>query len=264
VAALALLTLTGCRVEGRVVVREVSAVDVDITVSGERSPYCNSDLVGLSTSPGREPGGVITSCRYIGVVDPAHLGWTMMSLATGGEYLVAVFNPFQVPFSGTGNGSDVDNEVDQLDVTVVMPGAVVETNSGTVAGNELRVTDPHLLELPGGLRVVALNHPGPALWVWWLSAGVLLGAAATIVALSAVRRRNAGGAGVPPDDDLQASQEPEFAAADPPVEASAGLQSLPDPESQDPSVWARPDEDHEGPGAGPRSSQNPSIWAPEG
>jgi len=263
VLVLVLVTMTGCRVEGRVEVRAVSAVDVDVTVSGERSPYCNSDLVGLSTSPGREPGGVITSCRYIGVVDPANLGWAMMSLASGGEYLVAVFNPFQVPFNGKGNGTDVDNEVNQLDVTVVMPGTVVETNSGTVSGNELRITDPDVLELPGGLRVVALNHPGPGLWVWWLSTGVLLGAAATMVVLT-VRRRRANAAELPTDESRQADDEPAVAAAAEEVDPGGEAQSLPDGEQPNPSMWSRPEDESADPGPRRRAGHDPSIWAPEG
>ena len=74
---LGLVALAGCSVEGRVQVRSAVAVDVDVTVRANRSPYCNADIVGLSTDPERGRGGVITSCRYRGTLDPSQLGWAL-------------------------------------------------------------------------------------------------------------------------------------------------------------------------------------------
>ncbi len=99
VLGLALLTMTGCRVEGRIDVRSTHAVDVDVTVHGRRSPYCTSDLAGLSTTPGVDANGVVTSCRYLGTVEPSQFGWAF-GVATAGEYITVVFNPLQIPVEG--------------------------------------------------------------------------------------------------------------------------------------------------------------------
>lgn len=143
---LGLVALAGCSVEGRVQVRSAVAVDVDVTVRANRSPYCNADIVGLSTDPERGRGGVITSCRYRGTLDPSQLGWAL-GLASAGEYLVAVFNPLQVPASGPSDSTD--NQLDAVDVVIVMPGSIQEANSGQVSDDQVRITDPEVLTLPG-------------------------------------------------------------------------------------------------------------------
>ena len=239
------------------VVQSPSAVDVDVTVRASRSPYCNADIVGLSTIPERGRGGVITSCRYLGTIDPAQLGWAL-GLASAGEYLVAVFNPLQVP--ATGPSDSTENQLDGVDVTIVMPGSIKESNSGQVADRQLRVTDPEVLTLPGGLRVVALSHAGPEQAVWWVGAGAVLGALITAGLLLTVRlfRRRAGRVDAAGDD------RPADVPEDQPVGGDAASEGDSPPATDaeavdDPSVWARPDQ------RSPEQSHapDPSRWAPD-
>lgn len=252
---LALVALAGCSVEGRVEVRSAVAVDVDVTVRANRSPYCNADIVGLSTDPERGRGGVITSCRYRGTLDPSQLGWAL-GLASAGEYLVAVFNPLQVPASGPSDSTD--NQLDAVDVVVVMPGSIQEANSGQVSDDQVRITDPEVLTLPGGLKLVALNHPGPAHWVWWGGGGVLLGALAAITAVLLARRQWRRPASATPTPGQGVQAEPEAAGSD--LVASAAEPPAPsEGPVDDPSVWARPPEEPP-----PRTGgADSSIWAPD-
>ena len=264
---LALVALAGCSVQGRVEVRSAVAVDVDVTVRADRSPYCNADIVGLSTIPERGRGGVITSCRYLGTLDPSQLGWAL-GLAGAGEYLVAVFNPLQVPASGPSDATE--NQLDAVDVVVVMPGSIQEANSGLVSDDQVRITDPDVLTLPGGLRLVALNHPGPAHWVWWLVGGVLAGVCAATVVLLLIQRLSRRRAAVGPLPGADGEVEPEADLSDPAERADPadGADLRADPAEtparsaapvDDPSAWARPSEEPP-PRTGPTDA---SIWAPE-
>lgn len=277
VLGLALLTMTGCRVEGRIDVRSTHAVDVDVTVHGRRSPYCTSDLAGLSTTPGVDANGVVTSCRYLGTVEPSQFGWAF-GVATAGEYITVVFNPLQIPVEGPG-GMTGENELDAVDVTVGLPGQVVENNGGAASGTELRITDPEVLELPGGLRFAALTHPGPPLWVWWLTGGVLVGATSVIGVLWLRRGRDAVRAAPAPDDLGDAPDAgpgapdavpapgavpappgavPETPGAGPHT-PNAGSATPDDPGEFDDSMFRRPADTEDG---AYRRPADPSIWAP--
>lgn len=222
---LGLTTLTGCSLEGRLDVASPDAVGVDLTVRSKRSPYCNGDIPGLSVTPGVE-GGAVTSCHYLGTVDVADLGYAL-SVSQAGEYLAVALNPFQVPASGPRTGSQSD--VDALDVTITFPGEVVEHSGGTADGRDLRITDPRVLLAPGGLRAAALDHAGPANWVWWSGVGLGIGVVAGLALVGLSRRwslvvlaANAPPAGV----EQQAPSTPEVAAV---------------PTGRDPSVWAPDD-----------------------
>ena len=251
---LGLVALAGCSVEGRVQVRSAVAVDVDVTVRANRSPYCNADIVGLSTDPERGRGGVITSCRYRGTLDPSQLGWAL-GLASAGEYLVAVFNPLQVPASGPSDSTD--NQLDAVDVVIVMPGSIQEANSGQVSDDQVRITDPEVLTLPGGLKLVALNHPGPAHWVWWGAGGLLLGAVAATAVVLFGRRQWRRPARAPSAPGLSVEGEPEAAGSDPPARTAEPPVPSDGPVDES-SVWARPAED------APRTGRtDSSIWAPD-
>lgn len=258
--ALALAALAGCSVEGRVNVQSATAVEVDVTVRADRSPYCNADIVGLSTIPERGRGGVITSCRYLGTMDPSQLGWAL-GLATAGEYLVAVFNPLQVPASGSGDSTE--NQLDAVDVTIVLPGSVQEANSGQVTGDRVRITDPAVMTLPGGLRLVALNHAGPAHWVWWFGGGILLGVLGATGVLIVVRRR-IGRAPVPPpvDQPGEAEPEPSPVTADPAPSTGDPASRPTEPDGD--ADWSRPIDRTPPQIAVPNDAPpDTSIWAPD-
>ena len=200
-ARLVLFGLTGCRVEGRVVVRPDDRLDVDLTVHAKRSPYCNADLVGLSVIAGRDADGVVLSCRYLGTIDPTVFGYRGVSVTSAGEVQVATFNPLLVPAAGA---PTIINDVEALDVVIVTAGDIVEANAGVVAGKELTLADPASLGQPGGVRVLALRHAGPASWVWWALGGAVAGAVATLLVPLVLRPadfRVGGTAESAPDDD---------------------------------------------------------------
>ena len=136
--ALVLFGLTGCRVEGRVVVRPDDRLDVDLTVHAKRRPYCNADLVGLSVIAGRDADGVVLSCRYLGTIDPTVFGYRGVSVTSTGEVQVATFNPLLVPAAGA---PTIINDVEALDVVIVTAGDIVEANAGVVVGKELTLAD---------------------------------------------------------------------------------------------------------------------------
>ena len=185
--------LAGCSVDGRIDVVSPTAVNLDFTVRGEPSASCDGGIEGLSVTPGTDPGGIVT-CHYAGTVNPSALGGANVPVTTVGEYIAVVVNPFGT--SGQGTGSETINTVD---VTLVLPGDVVEHNSGVAQGRELRLTDPNLLQVPGGFRVVALNHAGPSYWLWWTGGGLVLGAVAGWAASWLLRRRLRHARGVAQD-----------------------------------------------------------------
>lgn len=137
-ARLVLFGLTGCRVEGRVVVRPDDRLDVDLTVHAKRRPYCNADLVGLSVIAGRDADGVVLSSRYLGTIDPTVFGYRGVSVTSAGEVQVATFNPLLVPAAGA---PTIINDVEALDVVIVTAGDIVEANAGVVVGKELTLAD---------------------------------------------------------------------------------------------------------------------------
>ena len=271
---IALVSLAGCSIEGRVQVTSVSSMDVDVTVRGDRSPYCNGDIPGLSVVVGSEPGGVVSSCRYLGTVDPTGLDF-VLGLASAGEYLVLVMNPFHV--SELGLSEAAATEVERIDITFVMPGTVVERNGGTPNGPELRITDLKAFQVPGGLRVVSLNHTGPPWWQWWTAAGLLAGLLIGLIIVGAgrlaTRQRtiasdasdasDAGSlASAGPNDQPEPTLTPTTRsgqAGTPPLHPGPPDRSVAGPQ---PAARSRPDPAGEGPSADPRRS-DPARWAPE-
>lgn len=225
--AAGLVVLTGCRVEGRITVRSEHAIEVDVTVHAKRSPYCNGDLAGLATTPGRDADGVVTSCRYTGIVDPVALDMGVAAVTDAGEYRVVTINPLQ---AAAGRLPRIDNDVDGIDVTIAMPGDVVEANGGMPAGSELRLSDPAALELPGGVRVMSLNHAGPASTLWWGAGGAALGVLSTATAVVLWRGRR------PPGRADGVDEWPESGRAwfNEPSDDTHGL---PAPEGSGPGRW---------------------------
>ena len=250
----ALVMLTGCSIEGRVQAFSASNLSIDLTVHGSRSPYCSADIPGLSVTPGNEPGGVVSSCHYAGKVDLTTVG-SVLGLASAGEYLVLVINPFQFTFDGPQDVRRTD--VEAIDITVVMPGTVVEHNGGRVSGAEVRITELEQLQVPGGLRLVALNHAGPPWWQWWAGGGfvvgLLLGLAAIGVARLNRRRRSEAG---------NESSEPNPTDDQPDPLEGAPINGRTPGDSNDEPGWAPPDPvapatpDH-------RGRSDPARWAPE-
>lgn len=267
--------LAGCSIEGRVEVVSPTVLNLDVTVRGERSPYCDGDIQGVTVTPGNEPGGIVSSCRYVGTVNPLTLGATYFTVAAVGEYTAVVL----LPFAGTG-GQGTSNEVESLEVTLVLPGDVVERTSGVASGRELRLTDPKIFEVPGGLRVVALNHAGPPYWLWWTGGGLVAGLLAGLAGAGLIRRRTPPRGGSPADQAIDSdepdatvrttddgtAQEADGAAAgggahDSPAQPGTDDAQIGagDTAAPDPSAWARPE-----PRPAPTNTgtSDPSRWAP--
>lgn len=259
---LALFLFAGCTIEGRIQATSVSGLDVDLTVRGARSPYCSGDIPGISVTPGNEPGGVVGSCHYVGKVDLTTVG-SVLGLASAGEYLVLVLNPYQLAFDGPQPGR-IQSDVEGIDVTVVMPGSVLEHNGGAASGSQVRITDITQFEVPGGLRIVALNHPGPPWWQWWAGGGFFVGALLGLALIGVLRR------GV----RRRAAARPESSEVDAPGEttlplgiASTGSEVSEPSEAveESTSVWARPEPEgpNEDPGRRDPGRSDPTRWAPE-
>lgn len=268
------LLLAGCRAQGQLSVQSADVIEVDVTVSDARRGDCSSDLAGLTATPVRDARGVVTSCRYEGTISGRQFGWAA-SVVGAGEYLVLAAYPVET----FGFDSVAESGLDAVDLTVVFPGQIVESNGGTASGNELRITDPTAFEADGGLRTVALSHPGPPLWVWWLTGGVLLGVVASLGVLRWGRRRDLPLESVAPDDAEEARREtdvetpdadvgvsgPPVDAPDPSPETRAAVVATPDAADADPgglddSPFRRPAYP-EPPASRPR--QDPSRWAPD-
>lgn len=245
--ACALLALGGCAVEGRVQVTSVDAIEVDLLVTGARSPYCGSDLDGLTTTPGLDASGVVTSCRYVGMVDPDDLSWAL-GTAEVAEYFVFVLNP---PDS-SGGGAGRWDLLQAVDLRVIMPGTVVEATSGLTAGSEVHITDPRAFDGTNGLRLVSLRGAGPPPWVGWLAGGMALGVGSTLAVLAWRRRRSM--VAFEPDDSWDDADDDAPAVAEPAIDEPAT--ALP----PDPAIWARPE-----PSAQPSDTAtgDPSRWAPD-
>lgn len=240
--AVGLVALTGCRVEGRIAVQSEHTIEIDVTVHGRRSPYCNGDLDGLTTIPGRDPDGVVISCRYIGTVDPAVFGNGEAVVADAGEYRAVTFNPLQ---ASEGQPPAIQNDVEAIDVTIAMPGGIVEANGGSPAGAQVRITDPAVLERAGGLRVLSLNHAGPSWTVWWGVGGLAAGVLGTLFVMALWRDRRPvddrdADAFEGADDDRAGAWPPEPAPASEPAGSEPARRPLPAAPSPppDPSKWA--------------------------
>lgn len=286
--AIALL-LAGCRAEGRIEILAEDSVTLDVTLFGQPAADCTSDLSGLIASPAPDDRGE-PACRYHGTVDPIAFRWMGRAVAMG-EYIAVVYDGWEA--------SDVwspqPTTSDSVDITLVFPGRIVETNGGSASGNELRLTDAAGLSGSGGLRVVALAHPGPALWVWWVTGGVLLGVLASLGVLwwgsrrAVDRDRGVAGAdeaAVDADEATLGAGEATRGAGGPPTEpgtpsggtgVAAGGSGTPPGEADEIADRAfrppgdageigdrafRPPGDSRG--GTPRPPDDPSRWAPDG
>lgn len=249
---LGVCTLAGCSIEGRVELVSPSVVNLDVTVRGERSPYCNGDIAGVTVTPGNEPGGIVSSCRYVGTVNPLTLEGAYVAVATAGEYTAVVLNPYA--------DGQISNEVESLAVTLVLPGDLVEHSSGVAVGRELRLTDPTVFDVPGGLRVVALNHAGPPYWLWWTGGGLVLGLLAGLATAALIRRRSPRHGGRTADQP-NGSDDPDAADHVPVTAPAQGWDGADPGDTAHDSSAAPSSSDDARPGAGDDPAPEPSLWA---
>lgn len=231
------LVLAGCNASGTIVVQADEKVAIDLVVSGsdlgvieDGASACPAQINSLTVAPEPTPQGTV-ACRITGTIQPSEFE-QVATLTTVGEYRVLKV--------GLLSDSLSDGEVDLI---IRFPGDVLQSSSGQVEGNSVRITS--LADFTG-LAVVALNRPGPADRVVWAAAGVV-GTLLVVGALWLVLHRRppapvppadapAEGPGQLPSGGLAiAATAGESFAAEPPA-----ADAVTDPAVHDHSIWAPP------------------------
>ena len=218
-ATCALLTLSGCAVVGTVDVRSVDQVAIDLTVTGNESylPLCEptgwpADAQLIFEEHLNEVGD--RTCHVTGVTHPEIIR-QYLGLTHVGEYFAIEANPLSMaPRSPVPIGSIWSDPDTRLDVAISFPGRVLST-TGTADGTTARFTDAQQFVRPYGLRVVALDHPGPEWTVLGPIVGLLAGLGVSVTWWHVSRRRRRA--------DPTASGEPAS-----PLPAPRRARSLPD------------------------------------
>jgi hypothetical protein len=175
----ALLALSGCAVVGTVDVRSPDQVAIDLTVTGNESylPLCEptgwpADAQLAFEEHLNEVGD--KTCHVTGVTHPEIIR-EYLALTHVGEYFAIEANPLSLaPRSPVPIGSVWSDPDTRLDVAISFPGRVLST-TGTADGATARFTDAQQFVRPYGLRVVALDHPGPEWTVLGPIVGLLAG-----------------------------------------------------------------------------------------
>lgn len=213
--ALAALALTGCRAEGTFDVLSEDRIAVDLTVT-DPEIVCPGqvDALKLTITRTTDASGA-PACHVTGITQATYFSPFGVDVSSAAEYLV-----LQASISG-GRGS-----WPPADITIRFPGQVVESNQGVVAGNTVRITDLGPVAEGSGLRVVALNRPGPPSWVLGVLAGAVGGVAAVLLVVFGrrlLRTRIAPGP-APADGGASGAQEGATTAGAPeaPVPAPDG------------------------------------------
>ena len=226
-AILIALLASGCDMVAELDVRSESHVEVALVINDSGRCEGLTDFWGLQVEP---EGSRL--CRATGTLDlTAAAQDSFLTVSRLGEYYIL---DLRLP-EGTA-------EV-PIDLTVRFPGMVVDSGGGQVSGNSVHFPKEYGLGAVGDLRIVALNHIGPPLWIIGTSAGLLLGAVIAVgVMLGSGRHRPAGPPA--PDEELDALPLPEPGERVAPVAAEPAVAAIqPSPPAQppvDPSVWAPP------------------------
>lgn len=184
-AVCALVTLSGCAVVGTVDVRSPDQVAIDLTVTGNESylPLCEptgwpADAALTFEEHLNEVGE--KTCHVTGVTHP-EIVREYLGLTHVGEYFAIEANPLSLaPRSPVPIGSIWSDPDTRLDVAISFPGRVLST-TGVADGTTARFTDAQQFVRPYGLRVVALDHPGPEWTVLGPIVGLLAGVGLAVI-----------------------------------------------------------------------------------
>lgn len=222
------LVTSGCDVVAELDVRSESHVEVALVINNSGRCEGLTDFWGLRIEP---EGSRL--CRATGTLDLTAAGQErFLKVSRLGEYYVL---DLRLP---------ADSAEIPIDLTVRFPGTVVEAGGGLISGNSVHFPKEYGVGAVDEIRVVALNHIGPPLWIIGTSAGLLLGATIAVgVMLGSGRHRSARAPGVP-DEELGALPLPDPARRVVPATSEPGDPTVPPapPERPpvDPSVWAPP------------------------
>ena len=262
VAAAAVL-LAGCDTAGRIEVVSVDEVSVDLTFTDVDPVGCTqieNSTMHLSAVASTDSSGRNT-CRVQGAVELAAL--TGVRVTSAGDYEVL-----------SGTLGQRGSEAGELDLTVVMPGAVVASSHGTTSGDAVHFVGPLASLLGESFVVVSSQRQEPP----WPLVGLIGFSAGVVVVLGWLRLRR-GGRPSPASLPLEADEpggaparegdpepttehatelgpvaEPGTLEADhswlavPPADLTPtrpGPEPAPFEERPDHSVWAPPEERHD-------------------
>lgn len=243
------LLLTGCTISGTVDFVSADEVRVDLLFAGDELSssdeggcpmLANFDEIQITATT--DANGA-PACRAAGTAKPSDLTPFQVAVTDVGEFLVL-------------NAGVTEQHVGwpEGEITLRFPGDVLSATQGRASGREVVA---RLFDINLGLRVVALNRPGPPNWVLGLAGGIVIGALAAIGVVLVLRRRHAPIVLAPPDglagDDqpLSASEVepiPDQFYAGPSAEQPRPRPAAPPPprppvEPVDHRIWAPP-EDH--------------------
>jgi len=248
IGLVAAVLLTGCDVTGTVKVRSDDMVDLDLRVALDRGDVCDwsglADAVQTSEQRGRRGARV---CVIRGTIPKERLRRWNVAIAHSGEHIDVTFNPLGLV---DGEGPVDDIGVDLVDVVVEFPGQVVDSNA-TVSGNTVEVTGVPRLTSSPALRAVALDHPGPPLFLLLPAAAFALGGLAVGLLVRNARNREATAAVVGqqatsvhrPEQQAGAAGSAGLAEPVPPVADLPLPGALDEPPPEGPTGWERPAEE---------------------
>lgn len=224
-AVLIAFVASGCDVVAELDVRSESHVEVTLVINESGRCEGLTDFWGLKVEP---EGSRL--CRATGTLDLAAAAQDrFLTLSRLGEYYL-----LELRFP------DSSAEI-PIDLTVRFPGMVVDAGGGLISGNSVHFPKEYGVGAVGEIRVVALNHIGPPLWVIGTVGGLLLGAMIAVGVLLGSGRHRPARPSAAPDEALDTLPLPDPAgrvvpaAAEPPEAAV-----VPPPPPVDPSVWAPP------------------------
>ncbi len=161
IGLVAALALSGCDVTGTITIRPDDMVELDLRAVIDANQSCEWQLgPGVRTDERRMRNSVQRLCLLQGTVNKEELRKWSVNVAHTGEHIEVVANPLGVVGPNETTWSSLG--VTDLAVRVQFPGAVLES-TGIEEGNTVRFTDVSQLGKPQGLRVLALDHPGPPL-----------------------------------------------------------------------------------------------------
>lgn len=188
VGLLAAMALSGCDVTGTITVRADNLVDLNLRAVIASDQSCDWQL-GSNVRTGERRmwrGGDERLCLIQGTVPAEALRIWHINVTHTGEYLDVVADPVGPGFPSSAiNGAPAG--VRDLAIVVEFPGQITESN-GIIEGSTVRFTDVSELGRPGGLRAVALDHPGPPFGVVIPIVAFGLGLAAMAVLWAATTR----------------------------------------------------------------------------
>lgn len=229
------LLAAGCDMVAELDVRSENHVEVELVINESGRCEGLTDFWGLQIE--RE-GSLL--CRATGTLDlTAAAQDRFLTVSRLGEYYLL---DLRLP---------EESATVPIDLTIHFPGMVVDAGGGLISGNSVHFPKEYGVGAVGEIRVVALNHVGPPLWIIGTAAGLLLGALIAVGVMLGSGRQRPARAPAAAEAQLQALPQPEAGDRVEPVPAEAFTVASPPPQPSQPPPRAQPPVDH-------------SIWAPPG